>query len=183
MGSSILTGGVLAALRKLQAIKGDMAVAGGYLRDLRCQVPPKDIDVFCSGLTEAQVTELYIAFPDAKLATFSTFLQYSASEVAHVYDLGTVNGLPLQLIELSTGYTPLDRYQAHDFGICQMLDDGVNSYLTKAATLDWENGTFTLVHCESGNEYDRSIKRWERLSKKYPDWKLVDNFKGNLWPI
>lgn len=170
-------------LMALQVIAPGTVVAGGYLRDQFFGKAPKDIDFFLpySGGT---IERLRTVFPEAKLESYSEWLTYRNEEVDAIYDLGKVDGLPAQGIVLREGMNPYERVQRFDFGFCQISTDDSGGGLiwpTKAFYKDAANGTATLIHCESRAEFDRSMKRWQRLSKKYPELTLVIPEEFQKW--
>jgi hypothetical protein len=171
------------AIRALQVLNGlgRTVLAGGYLRDLLLGRQPKDIDFFIQGRVDRAA--LHQAFPQFKPEPFSEWLAYKGREVAGVYDLGQqAGGLPMQLIELAEGYDPVERVTAHDFGICQIwTEDGVSIKTTPEFDLDAVNQTFTLTTCENPDEFDRSLKRYDRLRQKYPEFNLVIPEKFHQW--
>ena len=164
---------VAVALFDLQRIEPEAGISGGYLRDIANGKPPKDIDVFCPLLTETKRTSLSKVFPGAKQEPYSAWLDYATGEVEAVWDLGLVDGLPFQLIELKVGLSPVERFKFNDFAICQLWHDGFSMQASKAALQDIAYNTFTLTQCENQKEFDRSMRRWERLKAKYPDHSLV----------
>lgn len=148
-------------------------LAGGYLRDTLMGRPVKDVDFFIEGPLE--VLDLQVRFPAAKLEPFSEWLAYRGREVRSVWNLGTTqDGLPMQLIELLPGLSVTERAEAHDFGLCQIwTNDGVHIHTTEAFSLDATNKTFTLKTCEDASELERSLRRYQRLRQKYPEFTLV----------
>lgn len=169
------------ALECLQQLAPDAGISGGYLRDMVYGKQPKDIDVFCSKLTPESLLCLLVLFPDAKQEAYSAWLDYATGEVDSVWDLGLVDGLPFQLIVLKEGLVPADRYRFNDFGICQLWHDGTQLTTTSAFQMDAVGYTFTLCHCESEHELNRSMRRWDRLKKKYPDHELVIPERFQQW--
>lgn len=172
---------VLNALRALQVLCPSAILAGGYLRDTILERPVKDIDLFCSELGDDKRLALKALFPDAKPEQFSEWLAYQGNEVVAVWSLGECAGLPLQLIELAPGCSPVDRAKSHDFGICQVWHDGTDADSTEAFYRDCHDRSFTLAHCEDQAQFDRSMRRFERLSKKYPDHELVIPQEFQQW--
>ena len=167
-------------LRVLNIIAPGSVLAGGFLRDEAFGVPPKDLDYFSpSTLT---LGALQTVFPAAKREPYSTFLEYTNEEVKAVYNIGTVAGFPAQVIALEEGIDPASRIVRFDFGFCQvgMFEDGGRLY-SDAFKADQVNNTATLVHCESANEFTRSMKRWARLQRKYPDRLLVIPEEFQKW--
>jgi len=174
-----LPAAVAASLASLQAIEPAAIVAGGFLRDRLMGVAPKDIDLFCRELTGEQQDAVARAFPGARVEPFSKFLSYQSPDVARVWDLGEAGGYPLQLIEVRGD--PAVRAAHHDFGLCQVWHDGQELVCTDAFELDAQRRTFTLCHCESKREFDRSMKRFERLSNKYLGFALVIPYEFKEW--
>ncbi|MEM7515434.1 MAG: hypothetical protein AAF368_00730 [Planctomycetota bacterium] len=56
-----------------------------------------------------------------------------------------------------------------DFGACQIAFDGCGVVHTKAFNWDYLGRTFTLVRALNGASVMASLRRFERLSEKYPD--------------
>lgn len=156
-------------------------ISGGYLRDRLNGVQPKDIDVFVPGMSLDQFVSMKKAFPDSHKETFSGAMDYvSGGEVASCHVLGDVSGIPIQMIELYGQESYKDRYKINDFGQCQCMDDGVHFEGTGLFVDDRVNHTFTLDVCEDKRQFDRSMRRWERLKERYPDHTLVipNRFRG-----
>lgn len=166
--------GVLQALLKLHSIAPDAILAGGYLRDRLEKVEVKDADFFCTDLGFGlEVDRLKELFPEARLENYSNWLEYTSPDVTAVWHLGTADGVPLQLIELTPGRAPEERVKEHDFGICQVWCDGAAIRYTTEFFKDFTTNAFTLTQCESRREFERSMKRFARLSQKYPNHELV----------
>lgn len=171
--ASVLPPAVQVALWTLQEFT-DAVVSGGYLRDHLAKVPPKDIDVFTPHMEAHQIASMLRAFPDARVEIFNNAIEYiSSGEVVAVYQLGLVQGIPLQLIMLSGGISPRERYKTNDFGQCQCMDDGTSFEGTAQFVSDCYMQEFTLSVCEDQRQFDRSMRRWSRLSKKFPTHELV----------
>lgn len=168
---------VLEVLQRVKEFAPSAILAGGYLRDTVLDRPAKDIDIFCCA--EVEPMRLRRKFPEARLEPFSHWLEYQDNEVVSVWNLGTAMGLPVQLIEID-GH-PLDRAKEHDFGICQVWHDGTDMDSTEAFLRDCLDSSFTLVRCENQAQFDRSMKRFARLSQKYPDHELVIPLEFKQW--
>lgn len=181
MGQEHLEVNLTTALMALQVIAPGTVVAGGYLRDLFFGKPVKDIDFFLPH-EGATLENLRTVFPEAKLESYSEWLAYRNEEVDAIYDLGLIDGLPAQGIVLREGMDPWARTERFDFGFCQIRTfyDGF-AQATDAFYKDAAASTATLVHCESQSEFDRSMKRWKRLSKKYPELTLVIPEEFRQW--
>ena len=158
----------LKALTDVQKHYPDALIAGGFLRDTATGRTPKDIDIFIPH------QELPRGFPLASELSVEGGAQYaSGTEVECLWDL-TGYELPVQIIMLRPGMDPVERSQNHDFGICQIWWNGVGqAEYSEAFIHDIRHKTFTLTHCEDESEYKRSIRRWDRLSQKYPEFSLV----------
>lgn len=158
----------LKALFAVQAVVPGAILAGGYLRDSILSRPAKDIDIFVpyQGPGVAPFLKL------GALVMTGAAQYMEQTEVDNVFDLPGFE-LPVQIIELAPGLDPVDRTKDHDFGICQVWHDGTAMGSTEAFTKDCGDQTFTLVSCANKPEYDRSMRRWERLKLKFPEFTLV----------
>lgn len=164
----------LAVLRRVQEVCPRAIIAGGFLRDLIAGVEPKDIDIFVpfteyrdnQGLLNMGAVQDpmsgYVGIGEDQ-EVFSV-MNLPAAEVAY----------PVQIIELRAGLDPVERAKAHDFGTCQVWHDGGQLHFTGLFTDDLDRRTFTLTDSGSSAEYERSLRRWERISKKFPGWVLID---------
>lgn len=173
---------VAAIVRALRQAGFDQAIcAGGAVRDAINGKPVKDIDIFIAHVGEGLKVRL-----EAALHMEFKYLCASYGTMGEVNTVWDAVGLevPVQVIELLPGYVPLDRVATMDFGICQCWNDGYNIDKTPAFSLDFMLDTFTLVQCENKREFERSMRRWKRLSQKYPEFTLVvlDEFKQYQWP-
>lgn len=167
------------ALAALCRIAPGSILAGGYLRDMTFGKPVKDVDFFVSYGTTCET--LSTVFPDARREIYAEFLYYSSSEVIDVISIGTVGGYPAQVIVLKPYLDPMDRVAHMDFGFCQIACGIQGGDLTAAFHKDKRNNTATLVYCESKQEFDRSMKRWDRLKLKYPERTLVIPEEYQQW--
>jgi len=158
----------LSALKAVQTVVPEALLAGGYLRDCLLGREPKDIDIFIP--YQGAEIRAFRELPGAHTDIPECYMEQS--EVASV---GSLRGfeMPVQVIELRPGLNPLDRVKAHDFGICQVWSSGDGFSCTPAFLHDIRCATFTLTECNDAKEYARSMRRWYRLSKKYPDYTLV----------
>jgi hypothetical protein len=163
-------------------------IAGGACRDHILGKPVKDIDVFVPD-QEGIEMKLGAAFGHLHVNPIIA-AEYAGAggEVDHVYEVttssdpfGSLNELqraPVQVIVLAQGLDPVERARHHDFGICQCwYVEGTQTAIgfiqsTGAFHMDMTNKTFTLSHCENGHQFDRSLRRWERFAKRFPEFCL-----------
>lgn len=160
-------------LQRIRRIDGHAIIAGGFLRDRHYGVTPKDIDIFVSN--HVALADLQKLFPSARMEIYSAFLEYTSGEIDAVFDLGDLHvGFPVQVIRVTEG-TPADRVMRHDFGFCQIYSADLTGLSTKSFTFfsDSASDTVTLTYCEDQQQFDRSMKRWDRLKLKYPQKHLV----------
>lgn len=161
-------------------------LAGGALRDLDNDRPVKDLDVFFTeeayelGILEDKLAKLNYFF---KNSCNAQYLAGTAGEVdgtttyAHRPMEGGFEGvlvtLPeLNLIQLEKSFNPASIVERVDFGICQIGYDLLGVVTTPAYEFDKVNQRFTLTRAETVDGVKRSIKRYERLSAKYPGWSI-----------
>ena len=149
-------------------------VAGGYLRDSRLGLDPKDMDVFIPHC--AQRDNDILAFNLQAALGMEVNLQFNISEYANlevcrIFEATpephwtSHDAVPIQVIELNRGLAPQGREL--DFGLCQVWmghDGAVHS--TPAYEQDIREKTFTLLKAETEDEHRRSLRRWERLKVK-----------------
>lgn len=143
-------------------------IAGGYLRDIFFGKPPKDVDVFVPKLAE-----------DNPFVVCGSLVPECAGQYMHAEEVGmvfktpwTVDGLPVQIIEMAEGLDPAERVALHDFDFCQVWTDGWAVHGLGKLELVEATRTVTLAHCEDGAQFARSMRRWERLSQRYPEFTL-----------
>ncbi len=153
----------LRALSAVQKVYPSAILAGGYLRDAFFGRSQKDIDIF------VDYSEVITGLPGSVVNTASGYMDNG--DVDLVWELKGY-ALPVQVIMLREGLTAMSRCLEHDFDFCQIWHDGWSTGCTSAfanANMD----EITLVHCENQKEFDRSMRRWKRLSVKYPECVLV----------
>lgn len=146
-----------AALVKLKAFDPDAFIAGGAIRDLYFGVAPKDVDFFSTRI------------PDWTGAIESTF-DYQG--MLHVLDVFEYERKPINfnLILMHEGISCVKMISTFDFGICQIAFDGTNIITTPNFLWDAKHSLFTLRQTD---RYKRSIKRFCRISQRYPDWNIA----------
>jgi hypothetical protein len=168
-------------------------VAGGALRDydngLADQV--KDIDVFVMD-RPTYLNDLNAAFRDWKHRLsvpehVAVYMDFEGVRVVQEFTCpyfidtgrgGIYSPPPVQVIVMSRPVEPQATIERHDFGICQIGYDGKTVYTTEAYETDKRNQTFTLVRCRDDRDFLRSLKRFARLSTKYPQWDMVSTWRG-----
>lgn len=174
-------------LAQLQEVGVKGLIAGGAVRDHILGKPVKDIDVFVAHEPNL-VSKLQAAFGvlhvDPSLAA-EYIGEAGQSEVSHVYEVsfgddpfGPFNRIPTQVIVLAPGMDPLDRVKHHDFGICQCWYEGNGMTASTGAFFDdAASKQFTLSHCEDRQQFDRSMRRWERFKERFPEFSLYVPFR------
>lgn len=151
-------------------------IVGGALRDLYLGRPVKDLDVVVPCSAWLGVIEIRLDLMDTIATLRPVFpeeygVENSDPHLVAVYELTRLPGLPpVQLLWTDGLPTLEDQLNRLDFGICQIGYDGESVYCTNAFVKDVARLTFTLV---SAHSRQRSLKRFERLSVKYPEYALV----------
>lgn len=155
-------------------------IAGGACRDHILGKPVKDIDVFVPDQENIEM-KLGAAFGHLHVNPIIA-AEYAGAggEVDHVYEVSFGDDpfgdshIPVQVIVLAQGLDPIERAKHHDFGICQCWYVG-NGLIesTHAFHLDKSSSTFTLDYCENAQQFGRSLRRWDRFAKRFPEFSLV----------
>lgn len=170
----------LEILSAIQVVEPGAVLVGGALRDLAAGAPVKDLDIFfgINPLNNRQaldvVDALLIHDPDASLTMSCNFS--SCDELGDCYQTDTYrlsDGTEVNLIVLAQGGLK-HVVERVDFGICQIGTDGVEVYETEQRIADLFAKTFTIVRGDTEADIERSLRRWDRLSQKYPGWTLVN---------
>jgi hypothetical protein len=164
-----------ATLAAVRGVFPGALIAGGALRDLDNGRPVKDIDVTIPSWGGDFASFRKAAAPLIPAGTITKHCNASygwQDECLGYIDIPSVDGLPVQLIALTTG--PESLLHRLDFGICRIGYDGVEVIKTDEYLADQATQSFTLLRADDSAQRDRSIRRFERLSEKYPGWKLVD---------
>lgn len=174
------------ALDRLKAVGVKGLIAGGACRDHLLGRPVKDIDVFVP-YSEDIESKLQAAFGVLHVnPLISAEYAGAGGEVEHVYEVAISSDPfepdagrpPLQVIVLAPGLDPVDRARHHDFGICQCWYLGNGQFQeTLAFTNDVMHQRFTLSHCEDQQQFDRSMRRWERFSERFEGFYLYVPFE------
>ncbi len=160
----------------------DAVCVGGALRDSMNGVPLKDIDIFVTSIGDF-VSEATLIEDVTHVKPTPLFVGYRGEhsfDVKHVFYIGDINDVPIQIIVLKEPKTVMEKIMRVDFGMCQIGWDGEQLHTTDAFWKDFSEKTFTVTRCDSEGDHARTMRRWERLNKKYPNHTLVDEtaFKG-----
>lgn len=154
-------------------------VGGGAIRDMMLSRSVKDIDVFipCQPVGVANTAEALTAAL-GRVVSVSPWCGYiDLADCSTVYEVGhepvLMSELPVQIMELRPGLPTKERVSRFDFGLCQAWFDGTTWGLTEQFRRDAYDQTMTLSFCESEKEFERSMRRFDRLSKKFPEYELV----------
>jgi len=172
---------IIQARRTIQALPDSCrcVVGGGFLRDIFFGRLPKDLDVFMNANDMDDCALLdYLAKRGftARVLVSNEAIEYlsftdvsSVIEATHPYF-----DYPIQIIRMARhNESPERMIERLDLGPCQIgMDVEGNIWHTEQFTTDAFNQTFTITRDE-GNDRTRSVKRFHRLSAKYPGWKLV----------
>lgn len=170
-----------AVLKNIQAVAPEAFIAGGCLRDYWNDKPVNDIDIFVPAskglatavkLTHAKKTK---SIPEPYL-THDNNVRY----IDYYEDL-TCKLPPVNLIGVSDEVcNPSDQLERFDFGICRVAYDGVTLWQDLSYHRDIRAKTFTLKEGQTEEQLKFSLGRFNRLSLKYPGFKLVRTAR---WPF
>jgi hypothetical protein len=163
----------ISALARAQKVDENAVLAGGALRDLRHFVEVKDLDIFVG--PDATKERLDAAFGMTGKSKISSGCAYKLgmTDVAAVYEYNLFGCPTIQVIVLKYSVTMRYVLERIDFGICQIGFDGQRVIETLAYGVDHQQKTFTVAYCPNEDRRSRALKRFERISQKYPGWKLV----------
>jgi len=172
------------AIRIVRKVHPSATLAGGAVRDW-CngrQIKDLDIAVVCGTYPWPGTASRPIGPPRGSYVEWIGADPY-LMEVEEI----TLEGIPwpIQLVHLAT---PPDLAQEdfpnwaasrNDFGICQCRyvhdPDGPPSvWGTGYFFDDLTHNTFTLVRNDGPEGVARSLRRWERIKERYPNWTLVN---------
>lgn len=166
---------VVGVLTTLKAIDPHANAAGGFFRDRDNGRAVKDLDVFLH--TERRVELLRLMGSLGFAATVYSGADYFEHEPtvvdAEMFEHEDGIYLPVNVIRLTTPTSLEQNLVRFDFGICRIGTDGEKVVCSTDYEIDQRLETFTLLRCESEQQYARSMDRYERISQKYADWELV----------
>jgi hypothetical protein len=168
---------VVPLLSSVREISPNAHIAGGYLRDLDNGKPIKDVDVFVDSASDLnEISEIVRRTHPKDGTNFEDDPTYDAhtGNIASSYEFLDADEIlpPVNVIKIDNLPGMLKNIQAFDFGICQIGFDGNGVIKTDEYLRDQDNEDFRLVQCLNGTQYVRSMNRWERLRKKYREWRL-----------
>ena len=161
-------------LKTLQNYFPDVVIAGGSLRDLWHGKTPKDVDFFVPLHVDNDILG-YDAFYESEMAgklnvVTSTYGTFSTPELTSVYRYDKDFQSDVIFIDLPKSKV-LERF---DFGLCQIAFDGEEVFYTDNFIKDVENKTITLLRSDNQDQFDRSMRRCDRLtSEKYDGYEVI----------
>ena len=177
------------SLQKVRVYFPGALIAGGALRDLDNGRPIKDIDIFAPNCTDLKMAKAFAeGLSNAPVKTLSSerrvndegrvYEEWAATDLLAIFDI-QAEELDYQLIAIKGG--PEDILKRIDFGICRIATDGEQIIRTDEYNADRVNECFTLHRCDDSSQYDRSLRRHERLVKKYVGWplKIAPHLQGD----
>lgn len=165
-------------LAVVQQAAPEAILAGGSLRDLENGAPVKDLDIFVRH-RDGEYASPYLhklqqldTFTYRRIVTsFESCLEDSDCVLSETFPVG---GLDVNIVHLD-GSVDMERVLTRiDFGICQIGYDGKSITTTEAYRQDRAKRTFTVTRFDSTDDNARTLRRWERISQKYPGWTLVN---------
>lgn len=153
-------------------------LCGGALRDTLLDRPVKDLDFFVP-VNGPSGTKRMVNGIDQLLLTACN-LEYITDDrgISSCYGFRHSLGVEVNIVFVRPrgeilGLSVEDLIGGFDFGINQVaLDDTGRWYSTAAFMTDFQNRTFTF-NTNRMQDIDRSRRRWDRISKRYPDFRVV----------
>jgi hypothetical protein len=143
-------------LSSLQETFPKAVIAGGCLRDwwtYRTR-DVKDIDFFIPSTTDSEL-QTYLTNQDVIYSKSDKYGNFGNTDVTSVCKTDKYEYVALRNDRI------LERF---DFGICQIMFDGEALTYTDQFVKDIEARTFTLLRADNKTQYDRSVRRFERLT-------------------
>ena len=150
-------------LREVQEQYASAILAGGCLRDLILERPVKDLDIIV-GVGRDIVLSDCIDIAEPRSASAGSTLVSQA--------IFTGRELPINIIYINPQVPPIERADNNDFGFCRIAFDGQELRLHDDFIHDMEHEQITLRRCWSWNDLNSSMRRYNRLKRKY-NWPLV----------
>ena len=157
----------------------EAVVAGGAMRDLYFGKPHKDLDIFIqtgpapAGLASAiNILKREFGSPTAVCTAPCVYMGWNP-EVAGFVNF-TIHGEDVQIVGINRdAFSMAAILRRIDFGICQIGWDGTNIEFTTAFFTDVANRTFTVNRQDNDNDLSRTYRRFERISARYPEHRIV----------
>jgi hypothetical protein len=145
------------------------------MRDLDNGRPIKDLDVFYN---EAHAADNFISALSGRYVykngiTDCSYIDAASEIFSTTVFIDTQGGPDLNLINVDPSFDTTKMLERMDFGICLIGFNGEEVIRTKAYHHDQANQQFTLTRADSIEGTLRSLKRYDRLAQKYPEWPLV----------
>jgi Poly A polymerase head domain len=161
-------------LKVAQQYDPNARISGGCLRDLILKRPVKDIDLFVhQNAVEDVDRDFMLKNGFSLIRSSSGNYGFRDREVHVATDYKAPGGAIVSLIGM-VKKTTLDEHLArHDFGCCRVAFDGTSVHRHPDFDRDIAAKEFVLRRCESKDQFLRSMIRYDRISKKYEDWRLV----------
>lgn len=180
-------------IRELEEKGLTAIIAGGAVRDLYCNVKPRDIDIFIwneGGTTNPWISKVraHVTSTQGKWKDLTGYepdeANMEGNPIYTVYEINRnkwyrfFNRKPLLnlICCIASPNGALGIISAFDFGICQAAYDGKHFYVTENFVTDFQNHTFTMIH---GKKFLKSMERFKRIGKRYPGWTL--QLSGKAW--
>jgi tRNA nucleotidyltransferase/poly(A) polymerase len=163
------------ALARVQAYVPQALLAGGCLRDTINDVPVNDIDIFVPAGQELLAGHLLSdTHPTLGKSIPEPYFTHN-DDVRSVQYYEGVGYKPVNIIGVTHGTCTVEKQLSRfDFGICRIAYDGERLWKDLSFDRDMADKTFTLTsEFQTPEQLAYSLGRFERLSGKYPGWKLV----------
>lgn len=151
----------------------DAVIAGGCLRDADNDRTINDIDVFVGSNHAGNAYAALLDEGYVRTKTLDEAYMTLDSSVKCCSYFERKHSLPVNVIEVY-GRNDLEaQLERFDFGICAIGWDGKNLIKSQRYQIDQQNQTFTLRRRQTELQRDYSLQRFDRLSRKYPGWRIV----------
>lgn len=155
-------------LSTVQSVFPDAAIGGGALRDLVYGKPVKDVDIFtrCRSYYPNHEELVLKLFPNAVVTHAMSYGDKPSNEfhriIWAIYDLN----IPGEDFQLIVGEYQSGNPDTFDLSITQIVYDGNEIKFTDAFVETKETGKINFMNKQS---YARRIKRYDRITEKYPE--------------
>lgn len=173
------------ALARVHAAGGaDAVIAGGAVRDFLLGREIKDIDIFLQShgfIADEKIARF--AFDGIKLQlTNGSYRPAEIGEVGTLWVYDDPFGTPVQLIflDINESVTPAIAIEHCDFGLCRVAFDGEQLHMSGHFIADLAGQTMTLRRDMTTNNVERSKRRFDRLSVKFPTYTYVNPYADQV---